>query len=685
MSPGSGSSGPLPTAFRLASKLRDGMRLRPLNVGGFRPAEKAVLVPALVLVAAWSVVLVLAAVGVRPADGEVSWRWMGSGGIRTGITRVGAYVGFSLSAVLGVAASVRVERAWRRIPMAAAALLLLHLASASLNRTASGPDDVALWAQALRTAGIAAAAVLPVVPLRTRRQRSAAVGLAAASGGLATIGLLLTGGATVPWNPMVDLRNDPIWPIYRPLEAFLVIQLFWGLLEWSRLLVTWGTPVARWATGTTTALVGLVVAKVVWLVAGYTDALPSWLGGSSEVWERSRDDGWASWLTASVLVVLAGVWLVRRHSVAPPEDALAGGRSPGSSVLVLASLAICVPAALGGLLWLLPFVNRTGITPVVIGTLMAALAGVSAWHAGERLGRQRALAPVAAVVGVAAAAFVLSRTLWRPGLTSFLFSNRVLAHFLLVPLVLFLAAAVVLARRDHGLPPATVRVASVLFAVLAAVAVFHAAPQLTHLPLQLDIRDLGATGDRAHDPTAADTLFPIGKPTWERWWGGTAGTFEPQTVDVAVTVLVVALLAARRWARVEALDLLLVLAVSTVFAHAGTLAPSGWAGDRWFHLAFVFPVLTTFAIDARPLNKLDRGRFRRVAASLAVALFLLTIVGWRYLANHLSPDSPPSVVFDAFTRGLDHRFFLAAILAAVLADRLAGPAPAPTGPAPPSS
>lgn len=85
---------------------------------------------------------------------------------------------------------------------------------------------------------------------------------------------------------------------------------------------------------------------------------------------------------------------------------------------------------------------------------------------------------------------------------------------------------------------------------------------------------------------------------------------------------------------------LFVLVVSTVCAHAGTLAPAGWVGDRWFYLAFLFPIPMSFVIDADELNEASRDRFRRVAASVSVALRLLSLDAWRFFSNLLSPDSP---------------------------------------------
>jgi hypothetical protein len=48
---------------------------------------------------------------------------------------------------------------------------------------------------------------------------------------------------------------------------------------------------------------------------------------------------------------------------------------------------------------------------------------------------------------------------------------------------------------------------------------------------------------------------------------------------------------------------LFVLLVSTVLAHSATLAPTGWAGSRWFYLALLFPVAAQFLYRGGELNE----------------------------------------------------------------------------------
>ena len=648
--------------------------VRPLSLAGLRRREQVLLAAGLVMLGLASTVLVAAAVGLQPSAGSSGWGWMGAGGWATAATRVGAVAGFSLSAVLGVAAALRVDRAWRRIPIAAAALLLFRLASASLNyaNLVAWPDQPAWWARALRFAGIAAAAVLPFLPLATARQRWSVLAVATVPGFVAVILLVATGGATAPWIANVDARNDPIWTIYQALQAMLVVSLLWGLLDWSRLVTSWSESVTRVATRATSVVVVFVGVKLVWITAGLAGVLPAGLGGQSDVWDRSRHDGVGSWVTASALALLVGVWLVRRsrtRRTAPAGSPDGSGVPPrGFAVLLGVALVVCAPAVAAGAIWLLPTFTTRG-TDLVIGVAAASALGASAWVWGVRLGRSRWVAPVAALAAFVVVVMVLARTLWSPTLSTDLLPNRVLAHFFLVPLALFLAAAVVLVRTvrngdDGEAALVTTRVAVVVFAGFAAVAVFHAAPQLQHLPLGVDMSQVGATGDFIRVPAVADEMFPIGRPAWERWWAGAAGTFEPQTLDAALTVVVVGLLLAGRRLGAAREPAVFVLVVATIFAHSGTLAPAGWVGCHWFYLAFVFPVVISFVVDAEALNDASGDRFRRVAAALAVALFLTTLVTWRYLANLLSPASPPSAVFDQFTRGLDHNLFLVVILAA---------------------
>jgi len=62
---------------------------------------------------------------------------------------------------------------------------------------------------------------------------------------------------------------------------------------------------------------------------------------------------------------------------------------------------------------------------------------------------------------------------------------------------------------------------------------------------------------------------------------------------------------------------LFVLLVSTVLAHSAILAPTGWAGPRWFSLALLFPVAAQFLYRGEELNETAARRPELVLLGLA--------------------------------------------------------------------
>jgi hypothetical protein len=162
-------------------------------------------------------------------------------------------------------------------------------------------------------------------------------------------------------------------------------------------------------------------------------------------------------------------------------------------------------------------------------------------------------------------------------------------------------------------------------------------------------------------------------PSWERGWHGGGGTFEPVTLDTAVTVAVGLLLVeSRRRRRRPPPGLAVVLVASTVYAHSATLSPTAWAGSAWFYLAFAFPVVMTVVVDARELNADHPERARRLIGALGAMLFLITVAGWNLLTFGLDPSKPLADRTFGFTRGLSLSFFLAAMVAAVVAGAVDG-------------
>jgi hypothetical protein len=231
------------------------------------------------------------------------------------------------------------------------------------------------------------------------------------------------------------------------------------------------------------------------------------------------------------------------------------------------------------------------------------------------------------------------------GLRTFNVSNvlptEINAYYFLAPvlvLVWVLVGAFARWRRGSAALNQPLWVMVPFAAVFAPIVILHSIPLLLEIPLAPDAKAIGATGDLLIAPATADKIFPTPAPPNWRHSNGTVSFIATNLVLTILLSLAVIAGRTRRGARTSSTAvawLLVLIVVST----ATTLAPTGWAGEFWFYMAFVFPVVYQFAVDARHLNSR-----RSVAAGTALgllggALALVAISTYRLTTGRLSGDA----------------------------------------------
>ena len=663
--------------------------MEPVKLGGLAPVDRTMTVVALVVAAFWCALFIAAAAGWTPGTGT-GFGWMASSW-PAAVTRITTYSSLGLAGVLGVRAAVGWDSWLRRGVLVVVAIVMFYVARGSTGYSTTHGLLVTVT-RLLGDLGVVLALLLVVLPLNSRGLRRAAVALVAVGSVIPLVNLLLAGQLTRPWRALVDVRSDPLWGVMLSLQIFFVLYLFWNLVTWARLLGQWSKSTGELIERGRTLLLVIVALKLAWELAGLAGWLPTFLGGSSPAWAASRNDGWASWLTAAVLAAIGAVWLWRRgpkavsatpETEAPPADQvdpppeIEAAPQPATEHLLLFAAVLAAPAIVAALLQMRPTsvdVRSATAQLVIAGAVMLATA--TGWSSA-RGHAYRGLLAVGAGALVAAAAYSARLSLA---------PNEVTGHYLLAPLAAFGLAAWLCWREGNRVRPTARQrswqvCAAAFCALLAGVVIFHVAPRLRQIPFPFDSNSIGAAGDQLLDPTMAAAQYRDVAPSWERWWRGAGGTFEPVTLDVAVTVTVGLLLVeSRRRRRPAPTGLAAVVVASSIYAHSATLSPTAWAGHAWFYLAFAFPVVMTVVVDARELNTPHPQRGRRLVGSLGAILFLITVAGWSLLSSALSPAVPLADRTFGFTRGLSLSFFLAAMVAAVVAGAI-DPAPAP--PAPP--
>ena len=690
---------------------------------GMRPGAVAVLV----VIIAWSAVIALNAAGggvTADALGGTTFGLMGVPGWGPPAVRVGtvAALGVAVVVATGAAAAAgwpegRATRLVRRGILAGAGLAGLALVTrASLDADGrwgellvgpAAPVGPARWAAASRVAaakglvwsGVAAALALPFAPLSGTWSRRAAVPLAAAPFLAYLAATVLAGDLGAAWLANADYRNDRLYNLAGGLELVLVLYVVWELTTWTGFVSDLAASGARARRVGTAVVAALLAVKLAWLGLGLAGLLPGVLGGNAGVWARMRGDGIGSWVTAVVLAGVLLAWLAAAPRVVDPRPVAVAGRT---AFLLVALL--CLPGlAAGMLLGLYRSVrDLTPAGPYDLAARVALVLAVAVLAGGllvlrattERRGRPAwpwpavvalgAAGLLGTLVGAAMLAELIQRTedlrtaatAWgaRQAVGSSLeeLAGGVAAHYFLVPGLAFAAALllVLAARRRHRAAPT----AAVFALALAGVALLYTLPRLGQLPLHLDQQALGATGDLLA-PQTAYQVFPLAAPAWERWWRGPAGGFELATLDAVLTAGLggLALWCWRRGRPGWPAVVLFVLLVSTVLAHSATLAPTGWAGPRWFYLALLFPVAAQFLYRGGELNETAARRPELVLLSVAAIALLLTLLGYRLLTGQLDPTVDLENAMLGYTRGFTVELILLPLGLAAVALRLGRP------------
>jgi hypothetical protein len=129
------------------------------------------------------------------------------------------------------------------------------------------------------------------------------------------------------------------------------------------------------------------------------------------------------------------------------------------------------------------------------------------------------------------------------------------------------------------------------------------------------------------------------------------GNVHPITLDIAVTVLVLALGAwsmRRSNGPIGPTLLLALLATSTVIAYGDQFTPASWAVVL-FWVGLAFPVFVQFGLDARSLNAPGPDRSAKILFALAVTLLALAS---SYAAIVIGAIAPGDVTTSALVRQL---------------------------------
>ncbi len=149
-----------------------------------------------------------------------------------------------------------------------------------------------------------------------------------------------------------------------------------------------------------------------------------------------------------------------------------------------------------------------------------------------------------------------------------------------------------------------------------------------------------------------------------------APSFAPELASLdAVLTIVIALLAAAWYAGRQhgatPPALLLVLVVSTLLVHAGTLVPAVLVAT-FFFLALLFPVAYELLFDSEPLNEAKPDRPGRVLESLGVRVGTLSLVALGIVVGTVGPSDAG---WDQLGRVLFAVPFSALLVAATLSQR----------------
>lgn len=679
-----------------------GALMRPLGLAALPPALRPFAVVSVGAIAGWGLALVLTAVGsgVQFDPRGFPDGLMGTSGVGP------AFVKTATTASLAIALAAATAAVWRpgwndtgwtrlgrylvRLAVAVIGLRFLGLVAVHWGTLEPQLDETwgdrsrLLWGSGLGWSAMVAVVASLFLPSSGDLARRLAVPLAVLPVATWLVAELVKGEITRGWESNADWRADPLLGVIDSLQLMLVLFLVWEIVAWTDLVTDAAAFVTRHLPGRRLTVVMLLAAKVAWVGAGLTGALPGFLGGNAAVWRASVDDGVGSWVLGGGLAVLA-VLAVSRHM--GPSSKAGLPRTPLLLVLVVlagpglvagALDVVRVPAANSiprGLVDLIQTVAVLAAAAVVVMLILAAdLPRTSdGAQAPDALGPgDPGAAPSVALpsrrtllIGAADAcllvgflAALLQRYSEAPALVGveerlpfpdvpYILSmgapGSITAHYFLAPGAAFVVAAVltVRARRtDAGAGQADSRawVVPATFAVaLVGIALLYVLPHLPQLPLQEDPELAGATGDLLA-PLLSHNVFPLEPAGWTAGWNGVPGTFHPVTFDAVLTVGLGAL-AAKWWRRPDAPWALLsfVVLASTALAHSSTVRPDGWLGNRWYYVGFVVPVVWQLLVRGDELNRLVRRHPPLAVLNLALVLLLLTVIGYRLLTGALDP------------------------------------------------
>jgi hypothetical protein len=255
---------------------------------------------------------------VKPGLGAMAWPW---------VLLVSA--GFAVTAAIFVAASRRSNWPLRRLTIvvvtvagAAAAAQQVQFANAFGPSRGSGGLRAALY---LGWTGLGLAGLLLLLAIAWPRApvlpALAAIlfvlpGIAASSAGSTAYRALLSKGVVA---------------VGGVLYAVFSLILYWQAVAGIRVTRDLSLSARRLFQTKPLLLVVALGLNIIWLLAGYLDWLPSFLGGNASGWSASRSDGLLSWALAAAIAGFVYWWLRAR----PPSP-----KETGTSFVAAAALVV---------------------------------------------------------------------------------------------------------------------------------------------------------------------------------------------------------------------------------------------------------------------------------------------------------------------------------------------------------
>ncbi|MEJ7748583.1 MAG: hypothetical protein WKF56_04730 [Candidatus Limnocylindrales bacterium] len=574
--------------------LREEWRAGRLSLGGLPRGDRQLAIAALSVIAAACLVIVAAAVGVSAL------------GPTAGV--VGSYVDPALRAPIdvplvvipliciglavgsGTLASAAIRTGGSAARRALIAVILGNAALGGIALTNLGATQVVAEAVGAQTlvprlvgltgvVGIGSAILLAgLVLARPARGRSLVPIVAAAPYVIVLAAAVLAAGQQGTLGPF----QQAIYPAFPPILSLvgtvmvpllLLVGLTSGMLFLLTLwqATTWSRASARLLGGRLGAygsrmgwvLWLLLAMKLAWLSLGLGGALPPLLGGASAAWSAVRSDDVASWAYAVLLALGAGLWLLTNSR--PVTERRALGYAP------------VVVAAIGGFSLILAAIPMVvfvveGVAPRAAG---ASLAAATTWGGCLTDWPAAGLGSLVGCIGLQLPAWLN-------------------VYLLAVVGTALVAGLLIVARRGRD-------DAAVFLVVLGAMG----------LP-----RALAAARATAPPDFPAVAMLPAFNAP------------QPETMDVVVTLLVLALAAlwwAGRQTTVRPYSLIVILVVSTLVVHAGSVVPTASIA-AFAALAIVFPVAYELCFDSEALNADAPGRGTRLLTDLGIRSLALTLL-----------------------------------------------------------